>query len=444
MATDTYLALMAGREVVTHGIPRTDTLCLVSAGHVWTDEQWLAQAAMWVVDRIAGLDGVVLLQALVTSTAFGLCAWWASKRGATAAAVLIASGVGFALGAPFFTPRPQMFSLLGFAALLLLLSSPQPDTTTMPRRYWWSLPILVLWANLHGVVVIGAAFVGLRAVVELIRRRVLAIPLGLLAAATPFCTPYARSLPRYFHDIGALQSPDRRLPILEWSPVQWPGDIPFFAIFGVVAILLVVAHVKKLSRPPLFETLVLAATGLGAWQAERHLQWFGLALAAYGSALFDSLPPVREGQVLQRVTRLLTQIAPVALVVLTARLLLMSDDRLEKQYPSHVLPVLDKIAHEHPDWHIAADDRFADWVLWHVPALVGRVEYDVRFELLDTVQAREMGRFLYPESDWPRIYPDAKLVFVAREPHPKLDETAVAQPGARTIWENDIGRLVLR
>jgi len=36
----------------------------------------------------------------------------------------------------------------------------------------------------------------------------------------------------------------------------------------------------------------------------------------------------------------------------------------------------------HPDARVYADVHFSDWLLWHEPALAGRIAFDIRFELL--------------------------------------------------------------
>jgi len=40
---DSWLNLMAGREVVDNGLPSRDEITLYGLGNTWTDQQWLAQ-----------------------------------------------------------------------------------------------------------------------------------------------------------------------------------------------------------------------------------------------------------------------------------------------------------------------------------------------------------------------------------------------------------------
>lgn len=441
LPTDAWLALTCGREIAQHGLPHLDTLGVVTRGHVWTDQQWLGQLFIYENEHLFGLRAALVAQALITCAAFGLCARYALARGASPAATLVSAIAGFGVGATFFTLRPQMFSILGFAILLVLLGE---DVRKPSRRVWWVLPVLCVWANLHGVVIVGAAVVGLRAAFDVLGKKILrGVALGALAAVTPFATPYARELPRYLHEIGRLQDPVRQLPIFEWNRVEFPSDWPFFTIFGAMLVLLVVVHWKKLARPVPFETLVLAIMGAAAWQASRHLQWFGVALAAYAPVALDALPPVREGHVLARVASVTRVVAPLAFVALVVRLYAMDQQTLEREYPRGVLPVAREIMKTHPDSEVAASDLYADWLLWYVPEVAGRIEWDVRFELLDDAQARAMGIFLYTRAGWDSLYPNAHIVLVARKAHKTLNAALEAQH-AQVLWENDVARLYLR
>ena len=55
--------------------------------------------------------------------------------------------------------RAQTLAFLLFALLLLLLLE---DDVRPSRRVYLTLPLLVLWANVHGSVLLGAALVTLR------------------------------------------------------------------------------------------------------------------------------------------------------------------------------------------------------------------------------------------------------------------------------------------
>jgi hypothetical protein len=440
LSTDIWLALVSGREIFAHGLPHHDMLTSGTLGKTWTDQQWLAQAIIYAIDRAAGLRFTLVVQALITGVTFMMTARYALKR-ASLASTFVYGLAGFGLGATFFTLRPQMFSLLGFAALLVLLGD---DYEKPSKRVFWTIPILCLWANLHGVVSLGAALVGLRGFFDIVHKRWgRGILLGALAAPTPLFSPYALELPAYFRAIGRLQDPVRDLPIQEWNRVELPSDIPYAIIAAFTIVLLVVVHWKKLARPSAFESVVLVGTALAPLMASRHLQWLGLTLAAYAPRALDSIEVIRDGRVIDKAASLMRVLAPIAFVVCVVRLYVMSDASLEREYPCDVLPTLKKTAEEHPESKIAISDYFADWVLWYLPELEGRVVFDVRFELLDDAQARAMGTFSFAKRGWEPLYPDAKIVLVTRKNHKDLDHALEAH-GASVIWSDAIGRLFWR
>jgi hypothetical protein len=52
---DSWLALLAGREIWHSGIPHHDTLTTFTLGRDWVDQQWLSQLAIYGLYRLGGL-----------------------------------------------------------------------------------------------------------------------------------------------------------------------------------------------------------------------------------------------------------------------------------------------------------------------------------------------------------------------------------------------------
>ena len=450
LSTDAYLSLVCGREVVQHGLPHVDSLTAVSAGKPWVDQQWLGQALIYAAYRAGGLQLALALHVLFAGAAAAICAWYAERRGASAAAVFVAGLAAFAVEGAFLTLRPQMFSLVAFAALLALLGD---DLAAPSRKVFLVWPILALWANLHGVMVVGVALVGLRALFDVaggLRSRTprqvgRGALLGAVAAVTPFCSPYARELPGYFARIGHLQDASRQLPIVEWLRPTLKNDWAFYLILVVFVVPLVVVWIRRKVGPGLFQAIVLGVTGVASLRAGRHMIWFGLALAAYGPVLFDGINVVREGPVIHRVARLVARVGPIVVVAALARLALTSEARLERYRPAAALaPLRDALAREPPSARVVTSDTLSDWLLWHAPELAGRVEFDVRFELYDDEQARELDTFLFAGTGYRELYPDAPIALVSKESHPALAKGLREAPGAVVLWEDEDAVLLRR
>ena len=48
---DSWMTLVAGREIAAHGIPDRETLTVLAAGKEWVDQQWLGQLIVYGAER---------------------------------------------------------------------------------------------------------------------------------------------------------------------------------------------------------------------------------------------------------------------------------------------------------------------------------------------------------------------------------------------------------
>ena len=80
---DTWLTLMAGREIVDNGLPHTEEITILGQGATWTDQQWLAQLVFYSANELAGLKAVVVLDILLVLLALSLAAGAARSLGAS-------------------------------------------------------------------------------------------------------------------------------------------------------------------------------------------------------------------------------------------------------------------------------------------------------------------------------------------------------------------------
>ena len=118
--------------------------------------------------------------------------------------------------------RAQMLALPLYTGLLWLLASEARRPT---RRIWLALPLLVVWANVHGSVALGALLVMLLGAYELVARRGATWPrslaLLLLAPLAVLATPYGPvETARYYHLL--LVDPPFAGRVTEWTMVG-PG-----------------------------------------------------------------------------------------------------------------------------------------------------------------------------------------------------------------------------
>src|SRR5690242_14501649 len=207
LAADGWMALLSGRVVAQHGLPAHDTLTIWAHGRTWVDQQWLAQFVLYELERLGGLRLVLLVHVLLVTLGLAGAAALARRLGGSARSttwVALPVLVAFWPGAAVM--RPQSFAYPLLVAVLWLLFD---DLRLRSRRVYLVLPLLVLWANLHGSVIVGSALVSGYALLELAgslwRKPRTIRPRSLVLLVSPWlcmlASPYATSLPHYYRTI---------------------------------------------------------------------------------------------------------------------------------------------------------------------------------------------------------------------------------------------------
>ena len=191
---DAFYDLYAGRYIVQHGIPHQNLITVASYREAWQDQQWLAHVIFYATWDAGGYRLLAGLSAILVTGGHGLLALIMLRRGVppirafawTAAAYMVALGsVGI---------RAQSFAYPCLALVLWLLLEDDRAPRLRPQS-WLVIPVLVLWANTHGSVLLGAALVGLyagyRAVKASARHEYGAVPpflaFGAAAGAAVVC-----------------------------------------------------------------------------------------------------------------------------------------------------------------------------------------------------------------------------------------------------------------
>ncbi len=278
-SVDSWLALVAGRSVWQSGLPHYETLTVLAHGASWIDQQWLSQLATYGLYAAGGLAllGIVNVGLLAGGVAF---ATFASRRlGAPFLSALVALPVCLAMVAPSREVRTQQFVIPLFMLVAYLLAR---DSRAPSRRVFWCLPILVLWANLHGTVTLGAGLVALRGLVVLGRAAStpaprapgLGTPLLLIlgAGAAILLTPYGLSMVGYYRE--TMLSSTLRQTVTEWQPV-FSEPITAIGVFAALGLgLWSTWRARHLSTT--WEKLAFLVLALGAVSVVRNAVFFGL------------------------------------------------------------------------------------------------------------------------------------------------------------------------
>jgi hypothetical protein len=439
---DTWLAVLAGRLIASHGVPHHDYLTVMAHGARWVDQQWLAQLGMYEVFRIGGLALMAVLYVALTAASLALGIAAARSLGATERALVMVLPIGaFFYIVTAVSVRTQGLAYPLFALTLWLLASEVRSPTR--RRVFLVLPLLIVWANLHGSVTLGvglAVIYGLVTISEAVRARgrrsawssrglvfVVGAPLTLLA------TPYGMGVLHYY-SVTLLNSEFSKL-VTEWRPVT------SVMILAVPYMLLLVAIVGLLGRTgrraPAFDHLVLVMLGLGGVFAVRNITWFGLAAVILAPTSLTHV--LRDKPAAPRRTRLNLSLAAVSIAVVALAVvstLAQPAAWFERTYDQRAVGTVAKLEAQRPGVEIFADVRFADWLIWHDPRLAGRLAYDTSFELLTASQLRtlaDLGTVRTPgQAD-----PLARYGILVLDPKNKSSNRLVLdRPGVRVVLKS--------
>jgi hypothetical protein len=211
--------LKTGQLIVQQGkVPHTDPFSYTSAAKPWIAHEWLADVLLYEVHSATGWAGLIVLFAALLCIAFY---WLYLRCGANAYVAGVATLWAAVATRPTWGVRPQVLSFLLTSLWLLILERSESN----PKLLWWTLPITLLWVNLHAGFAAGLALVALFLAGEWIEQKIGKPPnpprLRLLAVIFPLdllivpINPNGTKL--FWYPIATLHSPAMQSFIAEWA-----------------------------------------------------------------------------------------------------------------------------------------------------------------------------------------------------------------------------------
>jgi len=253
----------------------------------WPPVPALGGVVLALVDRLGPL-GLPAAQLTAAVVLLSLLAVAARRLGATdgAAATVVAL---VALGAfpALMVVRAQLLSFVPFALLLLLLRA---ESRRPSRRVWWLAPLVGVWGNLHGTVLLGVAVGGCYLLVGRLRRDPWTAA-GVLAAmlAALLLNPAGPRTPAYY--FGVFTNETARQHILLWAPLRLSAPFDLLLV-GTTLLLLGLA---ACSRRPVWEYVAVAGLVVSAASAARNGIWLSMFAVAPAAAGLTTLARRRSG-----------------------------------------------------------------------------------------------------------------------------------------------------
>ncbi len=445
---DSYMGLVAGRYIAAHGVP-TDEVLTTAAKPLWIDQQWLAHWLFYQAWSLAGYAGTALLSASSVTLAFTILAALMVKRGIPGprAFVWALAALAVALGGTVI--RAQSLSL-PLAALLLWAILADSERPIFRARLLLVLPLLVIWANLHGGVLLGSGLLAVYALARATaggvgrdwRSTVLYAMTAVLSLTTVVATPYGLGTIDYYRSLIANQTV--HLFIIEWSPpgLGNPYSLGFFALLVVTGLIVAYGFAARY-RPPVVLLVGAAGLGLLALTGVRFQVWFGLVatvLAADVLAHTRRPAPPFPTRVLRAGATVISLFALVAgLVLLTT-----SDDDFERTLPRAAMASAASYAQREPGTRILPDE-LGSALLWKYPELLGRVGFDARLEQYPEWALLEWFQYLNGIGPgWPAAMDGYDVLVVSAVTRPDLVDRLATLPGWSMLYSEPNGVVYVR
>jgi hypothetical protein len=228
-------------------------------GLPWHDHEWLSEVAMAALYNFGGVAGLKLWKlAMTATTVIFMAAAMAETGASTTVQLLLLLTAALALTSPLQF-RPQLFTFAALSILMVLLAR---YVYRGRARLWLAIPMLALWANLHGGFIVGIAALGLFTIAlaaeDLLAHRGLrraAYPgaVTLASIAATLLNPYGLGM--WYTVAHALANPITRAAVSDWRPlghalIAQAEIAPLGVVSYVAAIALIGGFALSLVRAP--------------------------------------------------------------------------------------------------------------------------------------------------------------------------------------------------
>jgi hypothetical protein len=159
---DVWWHLKTGEYIAAHhSVPHADPFSYTRAGEPWVAHEWLTDLLLYELLRATGFGGLIVVFATILCATFFLLYL---RCGADAYIAGVAVFYAAWATEPVWGVRPQVLSLLLTSLWLLILERSERN----PKLLWWTLPLTLLWVNLHAGFALGLALSALFLVGELL------------------------------------------------------------------------------------------------------------------------------------------------------------------------------------------------------------------------------------------------------------------------------------
>jgi len=446
---DYFWHITAGQLIADTGrVPLTDPFSFTWAGQPWTPHEWLSEVLMyWLVSgpgRIAALFVFGLLPASIIAVQAAMV----SRRGVRALAFIGPATLAGLVITPYVTLRPQAESWLMLSILLWVLLELRPDH---PRRALLLIPFFVLWANLHGVYVIGLGVVGVYLLFTLFDRTpmapawrwMLATMIGVIGASmvTP-AGPIGILYPLRYVDAGDWGLAN----IAEWQSPSFhePAHWAFLAMIVLVGL-------NGGRRTPgwlVMLSWVGIALGLAAERNVPIAAVFCLPTLALGVEDRLHAPSSRQLKLSRALGRRLLELGAAIAIVAGTFLFVVPrnlgagiDADIAMRFP---VAAVDRLMQIEPNARVFAEYGWGGYVINRMHPTGGRVFVDGRNDMYSQQILQDYSAIRAADRGWPKLAARYRVQAILLRPEDTLTRGPAVDAGWCEVYRDSTQVLYLR
>jgi hypothetical protein len=403
--SDYYWHVTAGRLIAERGVMSTDPFSYTWGGQPWVMHEWLGELIIHWLVSLTGVGVATFVFGVVSVAGPLVLAYTLHRRGVPMLPLALSTALVLYIFTNYATIRPQALSWLFLGLLLSWMLTLRPEHRWRP---WLVVPFFVVWANLHGLYVVGGGVLAVYVLFTVAGRTpmsprrwtmVSVLAGAFLASMLTPAGPAGLLYPLRYVDAGdwglahisEWQSPDFQNPahlgllllivaVLANGMRATPGWLTTFAVAGIVGALLAIRNA------PLGALLALPTLALG---------------------LGDRLPArVRPRPERVRLGRRLMEIGVAVVVVVAAALIV---PRLPAVDPERTIPrnfpvaAVDELARVAPDSNVLAEYHWGGYVIHRLYDQGGRVFVDGRNDMYDEAILDDYVTIRNAGEDWQQV-----------------------------------------
>ena len=393
-------------ELIARGgaIPTVDPYSFTWAGQPWTLHEWLSELVIyWLVTSVGDVLALAAF-GLLPAVIFALLAFLLGRNGVGVQAFGLASLPAALVLVPYLTLRPQAISWLLLVAVIGILLS------LRPQRPVWALvlvPLFALWANLHGLWVIGLGVVAAYSLFTLLGRTPMSAAKPWMAAAAfgaiaaTALTP--AGLPGVLYPLRYVNAGDWGLAnIAEWQSPDFhePAHLALLALIVLIGL--------NGGRATPGWLVLLSWTGVAlALVALRNAPIAAvMAMPTLAFGIQDRLDRLlvrrrRERRPSVRLARRLMESVLVLVVVIAALVItLPRSPGVDADPDRFPVPGVDELLAVHADARTFAEYGWGGYVISRIYPEGGRVFVDGRNDMYDESILETYSAIRAAEDDW--------------------------------------------